>query len=114
MLHRGEPTSSIISFTASGPASPHNRRSGIIDSYRPDLRRFAAGPYSEILLRAIWAGYGTQVVYELTVTVGAGLAKMLGPALWSARIEPAIAAFDGLQRDHPLDPAALGFTNQGT
>lgn len=87
----------------------HNRRSGIIESYRPDVRQFAAGPHSDALSRAVWTGYGTQVLYEVTVTVGAALAKMLGPRLWVARIEPAITALDRLQRDHPLDPDSLGF-----
>ncbi|MEX2193913.1 MAG: hypothetical protein WD844_01385 [Thermoleophilaceae bacterium] len=91
----------------------HNRRSGIIESYRPDLRRFVAGPHSDALSRAVWAGYGTQVLYELTVTVGAALAKMLGPGLWVARIEPATTALDQIQRDHPLDPASLGFGDHG-
>jgi hypothetical protein len=87
----------------------HNRRSGILENYRGDLREFAYGPHSDPLRRALWTGYGTQIIYEVTVTVGAALTKMLGPEMWHGRVEPAISALDRLQQEHPLGPQALGF-----
>jgi hypothetical protein len=87
----------------------HNRRTGILENYRADLREFAYGPHPDPLRRALWVGYGTQIVSEVTVTVGAVLTKMLGPETWVNRVEPAISALGRLQRDQPLDPTALGF-----
>jgi hypothetical protein len=48
-------------------------------------------------------------MHEVTITVGAMLTKVLGRHLWMAYIEPAISALDCLQREHPLNPSALGF-----
>jgi len=90
----------------------HNRRSGVLESYHADLRDFAYGAESDPLRRGVWVGYGTQVIAEVTVTVGAGLTKMLGPATWGTLIEPAVAALHTSERDHPLDPIALGFDPQ--
>lgn len=87
----------------------HNVRSGILENYREDLRQLAIGPHPDSLRRGVWVGYGTQLMVEVTVTVGGTLAKLAGPDLWNARIEPALDAFGLLQRDHPLDPVALGF-----
>lgn len=87
----------------------HNRRSGILESYQSDLREFAYGPHPAPLLRAVWTGYGTQLIYEVTVTVGAALARMFDANVWLARVEPAINALNRLQREQRLDPSALGF-----
>jgi hypothetical protein len=89
----------------------HNRRSGILESYRSDLRDFAYGPHPDPLRRGVWTGYGTEVISELTVTVGAALAKMLGPSVWTGRIEPAIDALNRAKLQHPLDPTVLGFND---
>ncbi|HEY5343904.1 MAG TPA: hypothetical protein VIJ66_09640 [Solirubrobacteraceae bacterium] len=87
----------------------HNVRSGILENYREDLRQLAIGPHPDPRRRGVWVGYGTQLMVEVTVTVGGTLAKLGGPDLWNARVEPALDAFGLLQRDHPLDPVALGF-----
>jgi hypothetical protein len=60
----------------------HNRRSGVLESFHGDLRQFAYGVKNDPLCRGVWAGYGTQVITEITVTVGAALTKMLGPVAW--------------------------------
>jgi hypothetical protein len=87
----------------------HNRRSSILESYDSSLREFAYGAHTDPLRRGVWVGYGTQVVYEVTVTVGLALSKFNGLKVWAARVEPAISALDRVQRECPLDPDALGF-----
>jgi hypothetical protein len=87
----------------------HNRRSGLLESYRPDLRAFAYGRHPDPLRRALWIGYATQVTREVAVTVGAALTKMLGPSVWASYVEPALDALGTLEGKHPLDPEALGF-----
>ena len=87
----------------------HNRRSSILESYDTNLREFSYGAHADPLRRGVWVGYGTQVVHEVTATVGLALSKFYGPEVWAARVEPAISALDRVQRESPLDPDALGF-----
>lgn len=87
----------------------HNRRSGILDGYRPDLREFVYGAEAEPLRLGVWVGYGTQVLSEVTVTVGATLTKMHGREIWTTLVEPLVRVLQRSQRVHPLDPETLGF-----
>lgn len=88
----------------------HNRRSGVLESYSPDLRQMAYGPHPDPLMGAVWVGYGTQLVVEVVVTVGMALAKFLGPDFWSAKVEPAINGLNLALTRLPLGPEDLGYS----
>lgn len=87
----------------------HNRRSGVLENYSPPLWEFAYGPHPDPLRRGLWTGYGSEVLYEVLLSVGAMLTKAHGPKMWMCRIEPAVDVLQRLREQHPLDPAALGF-----
>lgn len=87
----------------------HNRRSGIAESYSPELREFSYGTRVDPLRWAVWVGYATQVQVEVVLTVGALLTKIFGQNCWLELVEPSLARIADVQEKYPLDPVALGF-----
>jgi hypothetical protein len=87
----------------------HNRRTGVLESYSPDLRQMAYGAHPDPLMRAVWVGYGTQLMVEVVVSVGMALAKFLGPAFWAAKVEPAVNGLNLALTRLPLGPEDLGY-----
>lgn len=107
-LDRTMPLSKQIYRTWSKIA--HNRRSGVLESYSPGLRQMAYGPHPDPLMRAVWVGYGTQLMVEVVLTVGMALAKFLGPNFWAAKVEPAVNGLNLALTRLPLGPEDLGYS----
>jgi hypothetical protein len=88
----------------------HNRRSGILESYSSQLRQMAYGPHQDPLLRAVWVGYGSQLLVEVVLTVGMALTKFLGQVFWITKVEPAVNGLNLAMNRLSLGPEDLGFS----
>ncbi len=85
----------------------HNRRSGILESYRPDLRELVSGSQADLLAHGVWVGCGTMTLFEGTLTVEISLTTMLGHKFRLPSGETIFGSFFDVEKDHPLDPTSL-------
>jgi hypothetical protein len=85
----------------------HNRRSSILESYRPDLRELVCGSQSDLLSHAVWVGIATHVFFRGTLTVEISLTTMLGHEFRLPSGETIFGSFFDVEKDHPLDSTSL-------